>query len=134
MLDSFRFHHIGYVTDSIANTSSIYMQSGYQASPIVEDSVQRVKICYLTKKDYPKIELVEPIDERSSVNKILKRNGVAPYHVCYEVDDINLAFDELTDVQGYIPLFRPVEAAAMDNKLICYLYKKEVGFIELVSK
>ena len=64
----------------------------------------------------------------------MKKNGVAPYHICYETDDINVAFDELTERQGYVPLFRPVEAIAMDNKLICYLYKKEIGFIELVNK
>lgn len=133
MLERFRFHHIGYVTDNITNTSSVYLQAGYQVSPVIEDSVQRVKICFLIKDNSPKIELVEPIDECSSVNKILKGSGVAPYHVCYEVDDINLALDELVDTQGYIPLFRPVEAIAMDNKLICFLYKKEIGFIELVN-
>jgi methylmalonyl-CoA/ethylmalonyl-CoA epimerase len=134
MLDCFKFHHIGYVTDSITGTSSIYIQAGYQASSIIEDSIQRVKICFLTKLDCPKIELVEPIDERSSVNKILKRNGVSPYHICYEVDDINVAFNELVEAQGYIPLFRPVEAAAMNDRLICYLYKETIGFIELVNR
>ncbi len=78
--------------------------------------------------------MVEPIDERSSVNKILKRNGVSPYHICYEVDDINVAFNELVEAQGYIPLFRPVEAAAMNDRLICYLYKETIGFIELVNR
>ncbi|TSJ43683.1 VOC family protein [Mucilaginibacter corticis] len=134
MLSSFRFHHIGYVTDSIANTSAPYVRAGYQATPVIDDEIQRVKICFLTKDGMPRVELIEPIDEQSSVNKILKKNGVAPYHVCYEVDDINATVDELVDVQGYIPLFRPVEAIALDNKLICYLYKKEVGFIELVNK
>ncbi|MEL5892862.1 VOC family protein [Bacteroides sp. GD17] len=134
MIDNLKFHHIGYVTDSIADTSVLYLQAGYQVSPIIEDDIQRVKICFLTKQDFPKIELVEPVDERSSVNKILKKNGVSPYHVCYEVDDIKNVFNELTENQGYIPLFRPVEAVAMENKLICYLYKKETGFIELVNK
>lgn len=27
MLSNFKFHHIGYVTDSIANTSNIYLQA-----------------------------------------------------------------------------------------------------------
>lgn len=134
MLSTFRFHHIGYVTDSIANTSALYVQAGYHATPIIDDVIQRVKICFLTKDGFPRIELIEPIDEQSSVNKIFKKNGVSPYHVCYEVDDINATVDELVDVQEYIPLFRPVEAIALDNKLICYLYKKEIGFIELVNK
>lgn len=80
------------------------------------------------------IELVEPTDERSSVNKLLKKNGVSPYHVCYEVDNIEECFVLLTEQYGFIPLFRPVEAAAFGNRLICYLYKKEIGFVELVNK
>ena len=134
MLSNFQFHHIGYVTDSIINTSALYLQAGYRATPVIEDTIQRVKICFLTKDGLPRIELIEPIDEQSSVNKILKKSGVAPYHVCYEVDDVNESVDELVNDLGYIPLFRPVEAIALDNRLICYLYKKEIGFIELVNK
>lgn len=134
MLSNFRFHHIGYVTDSIEHTAALYLSAGYQATSKIEDEIQGVYICFLTKDGFPRIELIEPVNESSSVNKILKKSGVAPYHVCYEVDDINEAFDKLVDEQGYIPLFRPVEAIALENKLICYLYKKEVGFIELVNK
>jgi methylmalonyl-CoA/ethylmalonyl-CoA epimerase len=134
MLINSKFHHIGYVTDSIINTSALYIEAGYHMSPIIEDKIQQVSICFLTKEDFPKIELIEPINKKSSVNKILERNGVCPYHLCYEVDDINKAFDELVNLQGYIPLFRPVEAIALNNRLICYLYRKEVGFIELVNK
>lgn len=134
MFSNFTFHHIGYVTDSIRDTSEFYLQAGYQATAIIEDEVQRVHICFLTKDGFPRIELIEPVDENSSVNKILKKTGVAPYHVCYEVEDIGEAYDELVDNQGFIPLFRPVEAIALENRLICYLYRKEVGFIELVNK
>lgn len=134
MLNNSRFHHLGYVTDNITKTITFYAKAGYGASSIIEDEIQRVYICFLTKDGCPKIELIEPIDKSSSVNKILEKNGVAPYHVCYEVDDINKAFDELVDGQGYIPLFRPIEAVALNNRLICYLYRKEVGFIELVNK
>lgn len=134
MLKDSHFHHIGYVTDSIANTSDFYLQTGYQATEIIEDEIQRVYICFLNKTGFPRIELIQPIDEQSSVNKILKKTGVAPYHVCYEVADIHVAYDELVETLGFIPLFRPVEAIALENRLICYLYKKEVGFIELVNK
>jgi len=134
MLSDWGFHHIGYVTDSIQRTRKIYTAAGYDTSPILQDQIQRVSICFLTKEGFPKIELIEPISEESSVNKILKKNGVSPYHVCYEVDDIYAAFNELVDIQGYTPLFLPVEAIALGNRLICYLYRKETGFIELVNK
>lgn len=129
-----KFHHIGYVTDNIEATAEIFKQNmGYELSPIVEDDIQRTYIAFLTKAGEPTIELVAPIDEKSSVNKKLKKNGVSPYHVCYEVVDINQTFDDLTEKQGFIPLFRPVEAKAFDNRLICYFYKQEVGYIEILE-
>jgi methylmalonyl-CoA/ethylmalonyl-CoA epimerase len=133
MLNRFKFHHIGYVTNSIADTSALYVSIGYCMSNIVVDSIQQVKVCFLSKDNSPRIELVEPIDENSSVNKLLKKNGVSPYHLCYEVENINDAFEVLIEM-GYTPLFRPVEAVALGNKQICYLYKKETGFIEIVNK
>jgi len=134
MLPDFKFHHIGYVTDNIINTSAIYLKVGYKTGNIIIDPIQQVKICFLEKEGNPKIELIEPLNEKSSVNKLLNKNGVSPYHVCYEVDDIEIAFEKLTKELEYIPLFRPVEAIAFDNRFICYLYKKEIGFIEIVNK
>jgi methylmalonyl-CoA/ethylmalonyl-CoA epimerase len=134
MLKGFQFHHIGYVTQSIADTSFIYCSAGYQASEVIEDTIQQTKVCFLTKENNPCIELIEPVDENSSVNKILKNNkGATPYHICYEVDDIDEVFTEMTEL-GYTPLFRPVEAAAFGNRQIAYFYKKEIGFIETVSR
>ncbi len=133
MLESFQFHHIGYVTYSIADTSSIYRSAGYHASEVIEDTIQQTKVCFLTKNNNPCIELIEPITEDSSVNKILKSNrGTMPYHICYEANDIDGAFDAMIEMK-YIPLFRAVEAIALGNRLICYFYKKEIGFIEIIS-
>jgi len=132
MLEHFRFHHIGYATDSIADFSTEYIGGGYCMGTVFTDNIQRVKACFLYKKDNPVIELVEPLDEKSSINKILKKNGVCPYHICYETDSINADFDLMCE-RGYTPLFRPVKAAAFDNRLICYFYKKEIGFIELLN-
>ena len=134
MLDNFRFHHIGYVTDSIDNTCKMYINTGYESTMVIEDTIQHVNICFLTKEGFPTIELIEPADEKSSVNKLLKKNGVSPYHICYEVEDINAAFEELIAAHGYTPLFRPVEAIALENRLISYLYHKSIGLIELVNK
>jgi len=129
----FKIHHIGYVTDNIIITSAIFEELGYESDEKILDPIQKVYICFLHKGNVPIIELVEPIDEQSSINKILKRNGVSPYHICYEVSDIEKAYRELVD-DGFVPLFRPVEAAAMNDRLICYLYKKEIGYIELVNE
>jgi len=135
MLSNFVFHHIGFVTESIENTSNFYREAGYEVSETLIDSLQETKICFLSKEGNPVIELIEPVDENSTVFEVLRNNGggTAPYHICYETDDVSRDFDILR-TKGYIPLFRPVEAAALNEKLICYFYKKEIGFIEIVNK
>ena len=134
MVKDATFCHIGYVTDSIEATAAEYVKAGYEKSQTWDDEIQRTKICFLTRDGMPTIELVEPLNDKSSVNKTLAKTGVAPYHQCFEVPDIDKAFEQMTDDMGFIPLFRPVEAVAFNNRLICYLYKKEIGFVELVSK
>lgn len=126
------FHHIGYATDRLSESIAAFESLGYSAGVVCLDPIQRTDICFLSKPGSPQIELVSPADETSSVNKIVGKHGVTPYHVCYETPDIDLAFDSLTE-EGFIPLFRPVEAAAFGDRRICYFYKKEFGYLELVE-
>lgn len=133
MLSNFKFHHLGYVTDNIDKTAAVYVAAGYKSGNIIIDPIQQVKVCFLEKQDAPRIELVTPLNDTSSINKFFNKNGVSPYHVCYEVNNVENVFEKLTEEMGYIPLFRPVPAVAFENKLICYLYKKEIGFIEIVN-
>jgi methylmalonyl-CoA/ethylmalonyl-CoA epimerase len=133
MLHNGTFHHIGYVTHRIADTKALYIAAGYRATEVVCDSIQQVRICFVAKDHNPRIELVEPLNEGSSVHKLLQKNGVSPYHLCYEVANIDESFNALVE-RGFTPLFRPVEAAALDNRRIAYFFKKEIGFIELVNR
>ena len=59
------------------------------------DPVQKVNIVFLSKKSMPMIELLEPACEDSPVSKILMKSGVGPYHICYQVKNIDFAIDEL---------------------------------------
>lgn len=131
-IDSLVLEHIGVVTDDIDATAAVYAQLGYMKGEISVDETQKVKICFLANGT-SKIELVEPLNEKSSVNKLLKKNGVSLYHLCYEVEDIEKSVEQLVE-EGFILMFRPVEATAFANRLICYLYKKEIGYVELLNK
>ena len=64
---------------------------------------------------------------------ILQNNGVAPYHICYVVDNVMQAVEDLYE-EGFKPLFMPVPSVAMNNREICYMFHAEVGFIEVVGK
>lgn len=125
--------HIGYLTDSIEEISSVFSMMGYQASVITDDDTQKAHICFLTKKGETPIELVQPYEDNRTMQKMLSKRGNGPYHLCYAVDDIFTAYEELLS-KDWLPLFKPVEAPALGNRLICYFFKQEVGYIELVNK
>jgi methylmalonyl-CoA/ethylmalonyl-CoA epimerase len=76
--------------------------------------------------------LIEPASDSSSVSKILAKSGVSPYHFCYEVKDIDEAILSLKNSR-FILLSKPVNAVAIDNRLICFCYNKSFGLIELVQ-
>lgn len=133
MLSEFRFHHIGYAVHEISETAAYYINAGWQLSDEITDKKQNAKISFLTREGFPLIELVAPVDEKSPVVEILKKNGVTAYHVCYEVDEIDEAISKLRKLQ-YLQLFKPVEAIALNNRKICYLYNNKTGLIEIIEK
>ena len=128
----YEFNHVGYITDDIDKTVGSFHLLGYEADAVVNDDTQRTRICFLKKKGSADIELVEPYEDNKTMQKMLKR-GVTPYHTCYEVEDINAAYEEML-TNDFTPLFKPVAAPAFNNRLICYFWKSDIGFIELVNR
>lgn len=132
MIPELLFHHIGVATKDIEATASEYELGGYTRSATVFDPIQNVNICWLTKDGSPTIELLAPANEKSPVNKTIEKNGVAPYHCCYVVDNINDAVDELKK-QKYVMVSKPAEAVAFKGSRVCFVFNKNVGLIELVE-
>lgn len=132
MLKDFVFHHIGIATGNIEKTKAFYLEAGYTISPVVADPIQDVNICFLSRESSPLIELVSPCSTSSPVSKIIESAGVSPYHTCYEVGDINKSIAELRQ-QKFLPVSKTVQAIALGNRLICFLYNKDFGLIELLQ-
>lgn len=127
-------HHIGYVVDKIEDVMPNFEILGYKMSSLpVNDDIQRYRICFIERANEPLIELVEPYENNKSLRKMQAQRGNAPYHMCYEVEDVEALFDELSEKEGWMPLFRPVEAAAFNNRLITYFYNTQMGYVEFVN-
>lgn len=133
MLEKLKFHHIGYAVKDIDATAQLYLNTGWQKSDTVFDPVQNTYIAFLYRTGFPTIELVAPVDEQSPICNTLKKTGVGTYHVCYSVPNMDEAVIELRS-QRFIPLFKPVDAVAINNHRICYLMHPQVGLIELVEE
>lgn len=132
MLESMKFHHIGIAVRDIDKTAAVYVQGGYKKSQTTFDPVQNVSICWLTKTEMPRVELLAPVDETSPVCKTLEKNGVTPYHTCYTVENIEDAIIELRKMK-YVVVAKPEVAPAISNCKVSFLFNKNVGLIELVE-
>jgi len=129
-----KFHHIGVATRDLNLAISIYSDLGYelQNKKIHMDHIQRVQIAFMEADNHPLIELLMPHGENSPVENILNKNGATPYHTCYEVQDLQKTIYELQKLK-FIPIIKPTPAIAFNNRLICFLYSKTVGLIELLQ-
>lgn len=130
-----KLHHIGYVVENIEESQQNLETLGYKVvKEPVNDDIQKCRIALIARDEEPMIELVEPYENNKSLRKMLAQRGNAPYHLCYEVVDVEALFDELSEKEGWMPLFRPVEAVAFGNRLITYFYKAQVGYVEFVNE
>lgn len=133
MCHELRFHHIGIACHDIEASKVFYLKQGYKASKTIHDPIQDVKICFLDKIGMPRLELLAPVDVDSPVNRTLNAAGVTPYHICYEVDDLASAVKELKK-DRFVRVSKPAPACAIENRAVCFLYRKDVGLIELVEQ
>lgn len=127
------FHHMGIACRDINKTAAFYIHMGYVPSPVVDDPMQHVQVCFLDKEGAPRIELLAPLDEQSPVLRTLENVGVSPYHLCYQVKDIEAAIGELRQ-QRFLLVSGPVPACAMGDKRVAFLFQKHTGLIELVEE
>ena len=127
------FHHIGIACRDIHKSKEFYINMGYMPAQVVDDPLQHVKVCFLEKKGAPRIELLAPLDEQSPVQRTLDNVGVAPYHLCYQVKDIDAAIGDLRQ-QRFLLVSGPVPACAMGDKRVAFLFQKHTGLIELVEE
>lgn len=126
------FHHIGIACRDIDKTREFYLGLGYTASPVVDDPLQHVRICFLDKEGAPRLELLQPLDDQSPVARTLATAGVTPYHFCYEVRNIDEAIAALR-TKRFLLVSGPVPACALGDRCIAFLYNKNNGLIELVE-
>lgn len=128
------FHHLGIATNNIDETVKRYNIFGYiKSTEIFHDKIQNVYITFMEKPNSPRIELVAPVDQDSPILNTLKKNGTIPYHTCYEVSNIVEEVDRLKKIK-FVLVSKIVPAIAFENRLVCFLYSKDSGLIELLNK
>ena len=92
-----KLNHVGVATPSIDDAVKLY-RDVLGATDITEKRAleeQGVWVCFVNLPN-SQIELIEPLGETSPLNGFLAKNPAGgQHHVCFEVDDIIAARDEM---------------------------------------
>ena len=90
-------NHVAIVVPDIAAASAVYRQAlGARVSEPRPLPAHGVTVVFVELPN-TKIELLEPLGEKSPVRGFLERNpSGGMHHLCYEVEDIIAARDQLT--------------------------------------
>jgi len=126
-------HHIGYAVPDIDKALVEFAALGWKTcSDVTDDESRQVKIVFMEQSGY-KIELVAPLSDESPIKKTLKKGSGTPYHICYEVDNLEAAEAELKKAK-FIPFKKAAVAPAISGRRVEFMYAKQNGVIELVEK
>jgi methylmalonyl-CoA/ethylmalonyl-CoA epimerase len=115
--------------DGIAYWENVF---GYkQMTKIVENSLQKVSVTFLSKDDSITIKLIEPLESNQSLLNFVNRGG-GFHHVCFKCSDIDEKIDELTK-KGLLTLVPPQPGEAFNNNKIAFLLARYGLNIELID-
>ena len=120
-----RLNHVAIAVRDIAKASDVYRKTlGAEVSAAVPQHEHGVTTVFITLPN-TKIELLEPLGAESPIAKFLDRNpdgGI--HHICYEVDDIIAARDQLTR-QGARVLGSGEPKIGAHGKPVLFLHPKD---------
>ena len=126
-----KVHHIGYAVKNLEQSISAFEALGYTAGEITADAGRHIRIAFL-QNGSECVELVAPDGDETPVDGVLKSVGPTPYHICYEVPDLEAALTELQQSR-WIVTKQPAPAPAIGGAPVAFLYHLRVGMIELVE-
>ncbi len=120
-----RLNHVAIVVPDVKAAAKLYREMlGAQVSEPVPLPAHGVTTVFVTLPN-TKIELLEPLGEKSPVRGFLERNPAGGmHHLCYEVEDILAARDKL-EGEGMRVLGDGEPAIGAHGKPVLFLHPKD---------
>lgn len=116
---SLKLDHIGFVVENIDKVKRLFKAVGIDTgTDAVVNPLQKVAASFVNvgEIDDIYIELLEPASDSSPISNFLKSKGGGLHHLCFEVDDITKATQELNS-QGFRMVVPPEDCRAYDENL-----------------
>lgn len=128
-----KIHHLGYMVSDLDSAVEQFESIGYKRiRGRTIDELRQVAIQFI-KKDQFLVEVIAPLSADSPIKTFLRKIGPSPYHLCYEVLQIDSAILKLKK-QHFVVVQKPLPAKAIGGQMVIFLFNKEIGLIELVEK
>ncbi len=125
-----KVHHTGIISNSVEKDLLIYEKLGYKViGEIMQDFVQNNKLLFLQDIFKNVIELIEPLNENSTV----KNSKTGVHHICYEVDSIDNAIAMIREKKLGSVFTKPLVASGLENRKIVFVFLKTGMIIEFLE-
>ena len=130
-----KLHHLAVVVADIKSSAQLYCRLlGLEpVTDVIHDPRQKVYIQFLAGASLGdlQLELLEPQGKDSPVASALAKGG-GPNHLCFEVPDLDAALAKARK-QGARVVCEPVEAAALENRRIAFVFTPDQQIVEFVA-
>lgn len=125
--------HVGIAVRSIDQSIERWSEVfGYeQATEIILNTRQKVRVVFLAKPGSLPIKLIEPTDPTSPVHAFTQRGG-GLHHLCFRCDSVEAEVARLMAL-GLRVLAPPEPGEAFDNELIAFVYAGDGLNMELID-
>ena len=120
-----KFHHLGIATENLEETLE-WMKNTFEIkhmSDIVFDKNQNANLVLIETKD-----MVFELISGDIVKNLIDKN-ITYYHICYEVENIEITVEKLKGIL----ISPPKNAVLFNNKKVCFVMTN-IGLIELLEK
>jgi methylmalonyl-CoA/ethylmalonyl-CoA epimerase len=105
---------------------------GYrQMTRKVVNTLQKVRVAFLSKKDSLTIKLIEPLEDNIPLTNFVTRGG-GFHHLCFRCENMNKELGELKE-KGLITLVPPQPGEAFNNHNIAFVLARYGLNIEVID-
>lgn len=128
-----RIDHICFAVRDIGEGISYWEHVfGYrQLTSVVENTIQKVRVAFLSKDDSIMIKLIEPVTGNQSLLNFVNKGG-GFHHICFRVNDLKEDMEGLKE-KGLLTLVPPQPGEAFNNHDIAFMLAKYGVNIELID-
>jgi methylmalonyl-CoA/ethylmalonyl-CoA epimerase len=125
--------HIGIAVRSIDRAIAHWQSMfGYhQATEVVLNTRQRVRVVFLEKDDSLPVKLIEPADDASPVAPLARRGG-GLHHLCFRAPSVATELTRL-EALGLRVLVPPEPGEAFEDEPIAFVYAGDGLDVELID-